>query len=443
MQTSMKKSTVRLITWFKSLLANGIEIILTMLLVLAFFSVFLGLLNILFPSGTSLTELMNRAERYARRVPGETDLTEGLRPEGAGGPTVKTAAVLTTINNTVKNKRIDAIAWEPAREGMPLYDQDAVQTMQHSSAILNFDERSYLQMEANSLVIIKSLEQEISSRRKRSFLLMVDGELRGKLAGSAEGPVRMEIMTPSAVTRIETRNRPEDKADFKISINPDESSTIAVFEGVAKVIAQGKEVRVEANTAVTVSQDAAPSLPTPLPPSVEPLSPADAAQFYYRDLSPAILFTWKAVPQATSYHFLLARDPLFQNIVVDERLPQAKFSHGSLKQGAYFWRVSALKDTLESSVYASRRFDIVQKRNPPALSVTFPPMTVNQQQWVLTGTAEPGARVFVSGNQVQTDEAGEFKHPIHLERGINIIIVEAVDPAKNVTYRSQMVQGKF
>ncbi len=433
--------------WFKSLLASGIEIIITMLLVLTFFSVFLALLNSLFPSGTSLRELMNREGMNARSAPAETALTEVLRSQEARGPsqtkTVKTAAVLTKINNTVKNKRVDAIAWEPAQADMALYDRDAVQTMQRSSAILNFDERSYLQMGANSLVIIKSLEQDLSSGNKRSFLLMVEGELRGKLAGSAQGPVHMEIMTPSAMTRIETRNLPDDKAEFKITINPDESSTISVFQGVAKVIAQGKEVQVESNMAVTVSQNAAPSLPSPLPPPVELLSPADSARFVYRDLSPEILFTWKAIQGVTDYHFVLARDPLFQNIMVDERLSRVRFSHGSLKQGAYFWRVSALKNKLESPVPAPGRFDVVQKRNPPVLSITFPPMTVNQQHWVLTGTAEPGARVFVNGKQVQTDEAGEFKHTIEIERGINIIIVEAVDAARNVTYRSQMVQGKF
>jgi hypothetical protein len=134
---------------------------------------------------------------------------------------------------------------------------------------------------------------------------------------------------------------------------------------------------------------------------------------------------------------------LFQNILVDERLSRAKFSHGSLKQGTYFWRVSALNNTLEGPVHRPGQFNVVQKRTPPARAVTFPPATVDQQHWALTGTAEPGARVFVAGKQVQTDEDGQFTHTLEIERGINIIIVEAVDAAKNVTYRSQMVQGKF
>lgn len=406
-----------------SLIARGIEAIATVLLVLVFFSLFLALLNVLFPTGAGLKELMRAQEG---------------RQAGKG----KIAAMLSNIQNTVKSKRADAIAWENAQPDAALFDQDAVQTLQRSSARLNFDENSYLAMEANSLVIIKSLEQDLSSHEKRSFLLMVEGELRGKIAGTGGGPLHMEIATPAGLALIQTRGLPGDKAEFKISINPDKSSTLTVYQGSAELTAQGKEVRVEANESVMVKQDEAPSAPRPLPLPVEPLSPKDSQSFLYRELSPRITFTWKTLPEATGYHFVLARDHLFQDILVDEHMPQNQFTHGNLKRGSYYWRVSALKNGTEGDFSAARSLHLAQKGTPPALSVTFPSATIERKNCVLTGKAEPGARVFVMGKQVRTNEAGEFSHTVELEHGMNIIVVEAVDAAGNVAYQSKNVNRK-
>ena len=40
------------------------------------------------------------------------------------------AAVLENSHHRVKSKRGSDIAWEPARAGMRLYDQDAIQTLE-------------------------------------------------------------------------------------------------------------------------------------------------------------------------------------------------------------------------------------------------------------------------------------------------------------------------
>ena len=38
---------------------------------------------------------------------------------------------------------------------------------------------------------------------------------------------------------------------------------------------------------------------------------------------------------------------------------------------------------------------------------------------------------------------GEFRHRLKLQRGINLVVVEAVDLADNVEFRSQLIHGKF
>ena len=418
----------------KALLARSLEGAALVLLVLLFFSVFLSIMNILFPTGTGLKEIMGR-ERD-RGAAGELGGAAGAAPG-------KVTAMLTQVHNTVKSKREDAIAWSAAQSGMPLYDQDAVQTLQRSSAMLTFDENSSLELGANTLMIIKSLERDVQARTKRSLLLMVDGDLRGKIAGTGKEALQLEIATPNATARIDTDQLPANKSDFKISINPDKSSTITVFQGAAQVTVGGKEVLVESNRSLTVDPDSTMDGPKALPKTVELIAPVPSGRFLYRDLSPKIKFRWKASPDATKYHFVMARDPQFQDILIDERLTQTEFTHGKLPHSAYYWRVSALDHWQEGLFSETWQFKTFQKRSPPELVVNFPPKRAKEKRCMITGSVEPGARVFIMGRRVAIDEEGNFNHPIELARRINVLVVEAIDAAGNVSYQSRLVHGAF
>jgi hypothetical protein len=408
-------------------LGRGTETVVAVFLVLAFFLLFLALLYVLFPSGPGLRDLQDRGQVQDNRQ------TEAE----------KAVAVLSSVQNTVKNKRADSLAWETAKPGMELFDQDAVQTLQRSFATLNFGGDNNLELGANSLVIIKSLVLDRSSLERRSHLFMSEGELRGKIAGHENESAQMNITTPSVQTRIRTRDLPENKANFKITVNPDNSSTVTVYKGSAVVTAEGREVQVRSNMSVQVKQGESPPAPAPLPPTVELLAPEDSMSVVYRELSPRIEFTWKAVPGATGYHFVLARDSLLRDRAADERLAQAEFTHGYLKQGTYYWRVSALAGSVEGDFSAPRSFQVLQKKRPPALSVVFPPAMVTGRDQVVSGKTEPGVRIFVMSREARTNEVGEFRLTVELERGTNIIVVEAVDSTGNVTYRSQTVNVKF
>jgi hypothetical protein len=418
----------------KAVFARSLEGVALVVLVLLFFSAFLGIMNVLFPTGTGLKDIVGRERSRGAAA----DLRSA-----AGAAPGKAAAMLTQVHNTVKSKREDAIAWSAAQTGTPLYDQDAVQTLQRSSAMLTFDENSTLELGANTLMIIKSIERDVQARKKRSLLLMVDGDLRGKIGGAGQEALQLEIATPNATARIDTSRLPAQKGDFKVSINPDKSSTITVFQGAAQVLVGGKEVLVESNKSLTVDADNTMDGPKTLPQTVELIAPDPSGRFLYRDLSPRIKFRWKPAPQATKYHFVIARDPQFQDILLDERLAQPEFMHGKLPHSVYYWRVSALNHWQEGLFSDAWQFTTVQKRSAPDLVVNFPPKRVNEKRCMITGSVEPGARVFIMGRRVTIDGEGNFKHTIELARRINLLVVEAIDAAGNVSYRSRLVHGAF
>ncbi len=101
-------------------------------------------------------------------------------------------AAITKIHNTLKRKSQDAIIWQDASEGALLYDRDAVKTASNSSAVIQFGEGSILQMQERTLVIIRRLEMDPFINDKRSFMVLIEGELRCKLPASNQKSAALE-----------------------------------------------------------------------------------------------------------------------------------------------------------------------------------------------------------------------------------------------------------
>ena len=416
-------------------------------LVLIFFLAFLGMLNAFFPSGSSLHSMMGQEgflspAKLVRQSVRNLLLLKGEEEASLHSPGLH-AAVLKKTRNDVNTKRANAINWEKAHSEIPLYNRDAVQTFQNASAVIEFDSLNYLSMGENTLLIIKKIERDLLSNQRRSFLVMVDGELKGRIEESEEGSVFLQVATPTAVARIRSGEGQEGETEFKVTLNSDQSSTFAVYRGEAEVLAQGGMVEVKANQSTTVAPDQAPSAIEFLPTPIELHSPSTAAIFYYRDLVPRIEFRWESRKDLNGYHFVLASDPWFETLLVDEQLSRSSFTHGNLKKGEYYWQVSGIRKKGEGVFSETRKIELVQDNQAPMLEIQFPSEAVNQPRFLLKGVTQPGALVFVGGTPVSTSSSGEFEWELQLKHGTNVVVVEAVDEAGNVTYQSNYIQGKF
>ena len=426
---------------FRRFFTNLLEGVLAVVLVMLFFSVFLYFLDMVFPSGTGLKALVSRHGTLQASARAGDEDREIVGDESELEPDA--AATLTWTRNTVKAKSSEGIAWQSAQSGKRLFDRDAVQTLNRSAAEVTFDENSVIDMGSNSLLIIKKMTQDPVYHEKRSYMVLVDGDLRGKLSGSGKDDMYLEIGTPGAMVRTQSGPQAGQAVDFKISVNPDQSSTISVYNGTAEVTAQGQKVMVGANQATVVRLGDAPLTPGLLPDPVILTSPAGGGTYYYRDLPPKIAFGWKSPLSAAGYHFVLARDHEFRDIVTDEVFSDNRFRHGNLHEGIYYWKVSATADTIEGIFSETRRFKIVQDQTPPSLFVRFPPDTLYRGYYELSGKAEPGARVFIGGERIETTRTGKFEYQLKLKPGMNVIVVEAFDAVDNVAYQTKRVVSKY
>src|SRR3989442_1478725 len=101
------------------LAARGSETLFAIGLVLAFFLVFMAILSLAFPRGTSLVDLL-RSAKAAEKEGRPTGPNIGTEQEAAGDGRERTVALLSHVRRDVKDKAPDAIAWISSIEGTPL-----------------------------------------------------------------------------------------------------------------------------------------------------------------------------------------------------------------------------------------------------------------------------------------------------------------------------------
>lgn len=263
-----------------------------------------------------------------------------------------------------------------------------------------------------------------------------DGVLRIFIDGT--GAVSLPLVVRGTGTRFVVASAGERRpAEVLVAAAPDGEAAVSVHSGAADIAAAGRTVRVAAGTFTTVAGGSPPSAPSALPPSPDPAAPSDGAVFPCGALPPRIAFSWKPRGTADGFRFVLARDPEFRRIVLDERVAGPGVAQNRLEDGTYYWRVSAVAGGVEGLPCAASSLAIVRRGTPPGLRVQPAVGGEGGNVRVVTGTTDPGTKVFVAGGPVPVTGTGSFSGRVRVDGPVGAIVVEALDPLGNVAYHSQ------
>ena len=429
-------------TVLKSLAKNTFEIPLVILSVFSAFILLFNFLNYVFPHGSSLRYMVDDGQflegdtsnpfRYDPSLQVEYDgKRENLYSEE------NIAARIKSIKRNVKTKASNKIAWSSARNGLALYSRDAVQTFRNSSAKIQFDEENYINLGENALVIIKKMEDDPILREKVTRLIVFSGELSGKISSSKRNRMRMEIKAPGAKARLTSTNA-EEPALIKFKVNPDKTSTVTVIKGEAEITSNDEKKIVKRNEAVTLSSEGPADIASP-PPRATPITPRKDALFRFKDIPPTVKFSWRKQEEADRYELLVAKDKQFSDIVMKKHLDRSYIENKTFGEGTYYWRVRSKNGGLDGVFSEVRTFKIEEDNEAPELVVNLPPDSYAKREYTITGAGEPGTVMFINNEPVKIKGNGKFTHTIQFNKGSNTIVIEAIDKAGNVTYKSKIV----
>ena len=421
-------------------LGRALEAVVALVLVLVAFLSILGVLSLSFPVGTSLRDLVIAPQTLANpplsvrvEAPGRV---EGRRPES--NPIV---AHLVKTRRIVKAREADAVAWSSAQSGMTLADRDSVQTFEHSGALIRFGKNNRLDLDENTLIVLRQPERARARNESWASLLVLQGALDLETNADLGENVPVEIRATNGASIV--IDKAAAGSSLRMSMNPDRTSTFSLTSGNAEVSSGGRSVKLPAGYSVTVDGHSPPGAPVRLPGVPILTSPRAGTTLTYRSAPPRVPFTWQPQPGCDASRLRIARDVAFEDEVFDRRVRGTSFTHGNLPQGRYHWRVSALKGWAEGRPTTAQELGTARDLEPPALDVRFPTEAVTLPTLLLQGAAEPGAQIFAGGQSTTASAQGDFEIALPLARGMNVVVVEAFDFAGNSSYRSTLVNAKY
>jgi hypothetical protein len=357
-------------------------------------------------------------------------------------------ATLVNMERTVKAKRASDLSWEDAQQQMPLYANDAVRTFDKSSATIAFGPNDLLEVDQNALVIIKPRpkggdESEIS-------LALLSSDFLDGLASKPAPEQDKAIQAAASARQLTIRPLPGsrkagEKTRVAVHTLPDKSTSVAALSGSLKITGpKGNEVVLKEKM-VTKITDAGILQPRLLPGSPEPLFPADGATYGFQRKAPRVELKWRPTERARTYRVAVATDPQFKRIFVDEKVDGTSLPVRIQQAGTYYWRVRAQDaDGFAGPYSAVRSVRADYDDAPPALAILSPPemFVAPAPSVVLKGRTERDARVKVNGQKVAVGADGTFTFPLTLKEGVNLVTIEAIDPAGNSEYGKRLITYK-
>jgi hypothetical protein len=381
------------------------------------------------------------ASRYAEAQTAAVESGTISNTARTGGGAVDNDAQFLAVEGDVKVQKGSSSEWRDADLRTPLFNGDWVKTGDRSSAELIFSSNGSLYtIGSNALLEIYATLNPGSTKKTNSVTVKV-------------GPVEVATSKDTSTVRTPgTQVIVESDSTTQVNVNEQQASSVIATRGNASVApeAGGAGVRLSSGEKVTATPVGAVSAVRKVAPSPLLLSPADGQSF---QLSPElnVQLLWNP-PEAGANGYILqvSRSRLFSTLEINARRTRTGASTKVTAEGAFYWRVASIGADGEQGPFSQfRRFRVVGggrsmivDAKPPKL-VMKKPFLIGSQFYIISGTTEPGATVFVNDEEADVDSKGGFQKLVSLEKlGQNTIVIKAVNAsgATNVQNQTVIVQ---
>lgn len=365
------------------------------------------------------------------------------------------AAHLVYAVNRVLFRRKETANWKSSKMQMELFRGDSLRTLDESKARVKMLDKELLSLEPNSMAVIKPRDK--------------DGDIELKSGSVFAG--RARVITASAQVTPKTKD-----TRYAASVEPDLTTKVEVYRGLAAVDAQGSRVEVSAGMGTRVSPGLAPEVPRALDnmpalearalefASAETVGGGAAPQPRGPDLAPPeaesdaealrgdVQSLRVGVP-ILGYRVQAARDKDFKELAFDKRYDSEDLfapSSEGLAPGSYWWRV-AVVDLLgtEGRFSEPRYYSVGVKRArgeihdlKKAVTIVTPreDERIDADKITVNGILrDDRLRVQIGGRPVRADGDGNFVHAVALGPGLNEIVIVVMDDRGNQTSISRRV----
>ena len=353
-----------------------------------------------------------------------------------GATDLENDAQFLTVEGDVKFQKAASSEWKDADARTALFNGDWVKTGDHASSELIFANGSLYTVGPNALLEIYAAVSPGSTKKTNAVQMRV---------GSVEVATTDDsstVRTPGTQVVVESDSTTQVGVDKR-----SQETSVTATRGTASVGSEkgGAAVRVTSGEKVTSTAVGTLSPVKKVMPPPALLSPADNQVF---QLSPELKveLVWGQQPGAAQYILQVSRSRLFATHEINSRRAKTSAGASVTSEGAFYWRVASVAPDGDVGPFSTfRRFRVsgggktVTDTVPPPLTPKAP-FKLGGAYYMIAGTTEPGATVFINDEEADVDSSGAFQKLVSFGKiGQNAVVIKAVDAAGNTTVRNQTV----
>lgn len=346
-----------------------------------------------------------------------------------------------SLQGEVEYKRTDGGSWEEARKGLALHTGDYVRTGGGGSAEIVFKDGTLYTVRSDTQFVISPGAPDGAAGAPGS-----GGS--GQAIQMAYGWVNLntarrpsQVQTPGAVASVR-----EDSEAFVTYDRDSNRGRFGALRGGMELAAKGGLTRQVGELQQVVQTGGLLSQAEQLPPSPEPLEPADNREL---DLgrTPSLVLSWNPVAGSARYALQISRNPLFaDNLISVENRARPKATLGLRAEGTYFWRVAAFsREGYEGPWSRPRKFRVAALKSgddkpgaPPELELVD--VKSYGSIFIVAGRCTPGVRLDINGEAADVGVDGSFKKTVQFTKeGWSYIEIRARDRWGSETVRRRRV----
>jgi hypothetical protein len=312
-------------------------------------------------------------------------------------------ARFTNLDGGVRIRRANAVEWTSADLSMDLDKGDLVQTSRDGVARIAFADGTMYVVRPNTLIVIE--ENEIpGNHASSSVAVQVSSGVVDLSTSRQTGQSR--VLFADAEARLRTESRALVRNDPQTN-----TREITVSAGGARVLrgAEQMELGEYEQAAFAGPGSVLVKKKVVAPPIL--LTPANMAPIVTGGpQATEVVFTWAAIPTATSYRIRVSSSPIFSHVLYDLEVRSTSIRLPALSEGDYYWTVTSLNGE-ESQQSETNQFSVVRQENAGELLLVVERTVQHGRVIEIIGRTEPGATVLVNNEPVfSVAPNGSFKH---------------------------------
>ncbi|WP_421774379.1 hypothetical protein [Gracilimonas sp.] len=325
------------------------------------------------------------------------------------------------------DKRVGLLgSWTDSYLGDLFKQSDGIRTLIESYATLSFTDGSDIQVNPNTVAVIRKSRIDKLDNASDTEITLEDGGLLAKL--SAAGKDRSTYVLNAGPSRTELKTQ-----NFYAETEGEDRAKLSNYDGEAIINSNDVTITIQKNQGTIVEEGKDPLQPVELLPAPELTWSAADTLINEEEL----LFSFRDIEDAANYRVQYSDSPNFDGDITEVTTTETAVNIDNLPLGMTYVRVQAtdqlgLRGPFSKTARIIRNVD---NKPPPVFidNIRGNLLLTAGDTYAIEGVTEPDAILTIHGTKVSVAASGRFTHSLSDLSGETEVKITSKDPTGNLT----------